>query len=139
MFWFGTFIAIASTIFYYYYINISSIDIIFWNLLSEALGKKQFLTNGGDDINVDWNKRKNKICNKIAIQISKKGIFTCVELDNYPYVISYLKKNFKNLNIEGVYIPKINTKKNNSNNNLSIYITTLLNKHNSTNKNNSKA
>jgi hypothetical protein len=105
--------------------------VVFWNILCEALGSNQFMTDGGDDINTTWDSRKEKICNKIADQIINGSIVTCVEVDNYPWMMNYFKTNFPYLNIEGVYMPKVDINKKLSNNNLSIYITTLLNKYDS--------
>ena len=124
-----TIIICALSILYYYYINLYSVEVVFWNLLCEALGNNQFLSHGGDKENVNWNKRKYKICDTIANQINNGCIFTAVEVDNFPFMIDYFSKYYSSLNIQGIYMPKINTNKNNSNNNLSIYVSTLLNKY----------
>lgn len=126
---FFTTIVICSISLLYYYIHLCNVEIIFWNLLCEALGNNQFLSNGGDKENVDWEKRKYKICDTIANQISYGRIFTAVEVDNFPFMMDYFDKYYSSLDIHGIFIPKINTNKNNSNNNFSIYVTTLLNKY----------
>ena len=116
------------TIFIYYYkFNSKYVEVVFWNTLCEALGANQFMTNGGDYKNVSWNKRKYIIAEKIADQLSQGRIVTCVEVDNFSWIFNYIKTTYPKLNINGICMPKIITTKNNSNNNLSIYITNLLN------------
>ena len=115
---------------YYYYKKQNNVDIVFWNTLCEALGKNQFLTNGGDEKNIDWKIRKNLIVEQIYNNLSQGKIVSLVEVDNYPYLIYRLKQMNPDLIIQSFYTPKINVNKGNSNNNLSVYITTLLNKYN---------
>ena len=76
------------------YYNKNIVNVVFWNILCEALGSNQFMTDGGDDINTNWDIRKEKICNKIADQIINGSIVTCVEVDNYPWMMNYFKTNF---------------------------------------------
>jgi hypothetical protein len=111
--------------------NTFGINVIFWNILCEGMGYGEFMTNGGDTKNIDWEKRKYKIADNIGSQLQRGRIVSCVEVDNYSWIVQYLKRKYPELQINSVYCPKVNVKKNYSNNNLSIYITTLLNKYDS--------
>jgi hypothetical protein len=118
-------------IYYNYYNNKPGIKVLFWNCLSEGLGYGEFMTNGGDSVNIKWSKRKYKIAQKIGDQLSQGHIVTCVEIDNYSWMVNYINKIYPELQINSMFCPKIDNLKNYSNNNLSKYITQLLNKYDS--------
>ena len=104
---------------------INSAEVVFWNMLSEGLSGGQFMTEGGDEKNIDWSVRKDKIIQRMNEQLSMGRIFTCVELDHFPDILKQLQK--ENPSIRGIFMPKIDNGKNSS---LSLMITEMLHEYN---------
>ena len=88
---------------------INSAEVVFWNMLSEGLSGGQFMTEGGDEKNIDWSVRKDKIIQRMNEQLSMGRIFTCVELDHFPDILKQLQK--ENPSIRGIFMPKIDNGK----------------------------
>lgn len=121
------FVGFLTVLSVYYSYKINIVDVCFWNCLSEALGYNQFLTNGGDSMNLDFDKRKYSIANRIFHQLRFKRIVALVEVDNYPWLITYLNEHYPEYNIKGFCCAKVDPISK-SNTNLSIYVSSRLNK-----------
>ena len=124
---------ILCTIIYNYYYSFykdpTRIEVVFWNILAHGLSYGEFLTNGGDKVNVFWSERKYRIANKIMEQLQEGRIVTCVEMDHYYWFLNYIRECEPFMDIRGHYCPKIDKNKNYSNSNLSVSVSTLLNKY----------
>jgi len=128
-------IFIIGSILYYYVLNINKeptrIEVIFWNVLARGMSYGEFLTNGGDKVNVIWSDRKYRIADKIIEQLHEGRIVTCVEMDHYSWFLRYIRECNPALDIRGHYCPKIDRNKNFSNSNLSLSVSRLLRKYDS--------
>ena len=63
------------------------IQIRFWNLLADGLSSNEFMTNGGDLVNVNWETRSEYIIEKLALELHKGAIILCVEVDRFHYIL----------------------------------------------------
>lgn len=66
----------------------------FWNMLANGLAHGEFMTNGGDNLNVDWLVRKSKIVNCLSMMLEQCGFVVVVENDHYYYLLNELNKVF---------------------------------------------
>jgi hypothetical protein len=78
-----------------------------WNILADGLANGEFMTNGGDIINVDWNTRRSKILECIEQMLNICGFVVTIENDHFHYFLNELNKKFNN-EIGGVYYLEVN-------------------------------
>lgn len=72
----------------------------FWNILADGLGHGEFITNGGDEVCVDWSVRKKGILSVLNEMFNVCDIVVTVENDHFHWLLNKLNKTHK---IGGVY------------------------------------
>lgn len=80
----------------------NSIKCGIFNILASALGPNEFVTFGGDEINIDWTHRREKILQILIKMLEQADFIVTIENDHFHWFLNQLNDKFSD-EIGGLY------------------------------------